>query len=100
MANWLVTKSNDSEFEFGEPSNASGNWVVPVCSGTETFEVGISIDDAFIGRDEAEWAITVEKKRKWKMFGQQNSQMRKELCDLIQNILRIEPQISEVRWSD
>ena len=100
LAHWLVTKSSGSEFEFGEPSDAGGVWVVPVTAGSEIFEIGFSMDDAFTGKDEAEWAITVEKKRKWKLFGQQNSQMRAELCDLIQNILRIEPQISEVRWSD
>lgn len=98
LANWLVGNARDSEFRFGQPEKTDRGWTIPVTADDESFVVGI--DDHSVGDKEAEWAITVEKSRKWKMFGQQDSAMRAELCDLIHNMLRSEPQISEVRWSD
>ncbi len=98
LAQWLVGKSQSSEFKFGQPEKSEAGWTIPVTAGDESFSVGI--DDHAVGDKEASWAVTVEKTRKWKMFGQQDSAMRAELCDLIHNMLRTEPQISEVRWSD
>lgn len=98
IAKLLVSRAIDDEFQFGEPVLSDAGWTIPVTSGNETFVVGI--DDSAIGNKEAEWAITVEKTRKWKIFGEQDSDKRARLCDLIQNILREEPHIGEVRWSD
>lgn len=97
LALWLVERSQGSVFAFGVPEQNDIGWTIPVTATGETFLLGI--DDSSLGDSEAEWAITVQKKQRWKIFGQANSAMRAELCDLIQNILREEPRIGEIRWS-
>lgn len=100
LAQWLIDKSMTSEFQFGEPFQEDWGWAVLAEANGEKFIVGFGIMDDSIGEDHADWIITVEKMRKWVVFGSKDSPLRARLCDLIQNVLRNEAQIREVRWED
>lgn len=100
LAGWLVDKAKGGEFAFGEPFQEDWGWAVPVEAGGEKFVVRFEITDESIGEDQADWLITVEKVRRWKMFGSKDSPLRGELCDLIHNVLRDAAHIREIRWID
>lgn len=100
LARWLVDVCREGEFKFGEPFQDDNGWFVPADARGEHFVVGVGIMDESIGASQADWLITVEKQRKWKFFGSNDSQLRTELCDLIQNVLRDKPHIREIRWTD
>jgi hypothetical protein len=100
LALWLAKEASGGEFVFGKPFPADWGWAVEATSGEEKFLVGCGIMNESIGDDQADWLITVEKIRKWKMFGSKDSPLRSELCDLIQNVLRDKPHIREIRWTD
>lgn len=100
LAHWLVEKSKGSEFVFGEPFQEDWGWAVFAEANSEKFVIGFGIMDESIGEVNADWTITVDKMRKWMLFGSNDSPLRARLCDLIQNILRNEPEIREVRWED
>ncbi len=100
LAKWLAKEATVGEFVFGEPYRAESGWEAEVLAGDERFIVECGIMNESIGDDQADWLITVEKPRKWKMFGHKDSPLRSELCDLIQNILRDKPHIREIRWTD
>jgi len=101
LALWLIEASRGGDFVFGEPFQGDWGWAVSAESGGEEFLLGFGIMNESIGEDQADWLITVEKKAvKWKMFGSKDSALRRELCDLIQNVLRDKPHIREIRWTD
>jgi hypothetical protein len=100
LANWVVERSRGGEFAFGEPFQDGKGWAIPVAAESEKFTVGLAIQDESIGDDQADWLITVERIRKWKLFGSGDSALRSRLCDLIQNVLRDGAHIREVRWDD
>ena len=100
VAEWLVEKTKGGEFTFGEPFQEDSGWAIPVEAGGEKFVVKIRIMEESIGEDQADWLISVEKVRKWKIFSSKDSPMRCELCDLIQNVLRDAAHIREIRWID
>ncbi len=100
LAAWLVEASRTSRFRLGSPFQTEEGWTVPAEAGGEQFEIGVGIMDASIGDAQANWLITIEKKRKWKIFSSKDSALRSELCDHIQNILRDKPHIREIRWTD
>ncbi|HVF46012.1 MAG TPA: hypothetical protein VNA17_00450 [Pyrinomonadaceae bacterium] len=100
LAEWLVEASRASAFKLGSPFQTEEGWTVPAQAGGESFEIGVGIMDESIGDAQANWLITVEKKRKWKVFSSRDSELRSELCDHIQNILRDKPHIREIRWTD
>ena len=99
LANWMSKKATGSEFAFGMPVQELHGWSETVAVDGEMFILGFGIVDGSVGVDYAEWHITIEKLRKWKMFGSKDSASRGRLCDLIHNILRDERQIREVQWS-
>ena len=98
LANWMSKKATGSEFAFGKPMQAERGWSETVSVDGENFVLGFGIVDESVGIDYAEWLITIEKLRKWKIFGPKDSALRGRLCDLIHNILRDERQIREVQW--
>ena len=100
LAHWLVEAAGGREFVFGEPFQDEWGWTIVAQSAGEKFTVGFGIMDESIGEDQADWLITVEKVRKWKLFGSKDSPLRTNLCDLIQNVLRDKPHIREIRWTD
>lgn len=100
LARWLVERAKGSEFAFGQPFQEDTGWTVPVDAEGEKFVVRFAIQDESIGDTQADWLITVEKVRRWKLFGSGDSAIRSRLCDLIQNILRDGAHIREVRWED
>lgn len=100
LATWLANDATGGKFDFGEPYQADWGWAIDVSAGKEKFLVGCGIMIESIGDEQADWLITVEKVRKWKMLGSRDSPMRVELCDLIQNILRAKAHIREIRWTD
>lgn len=100
LAKWLVEAASGGEFKFGEPFQDDWGWTVMAEAKDERFIVDCAIMDKSIGENQADWLITVEKMRKWKIFGSKDSPMRTELCDLIQNVLRDKPHIREIRWTD
>ena len=100
LAAWLVEASRQSGFKLGAPFQTEEGWTVPAEAGGEHFEIGVGIMDASIGDAQANWLITIEKTRKWKIFSSKDSALRSELCDHIQNILRDKPHIREIRWTD
>ena len=99
LAQWFVGAASGGEFTFSEPFQEDWGWVVFAETKDEKFVVGFGIMDESVGEDQADWLITVEKERKW-MFGSKDSPLRSDLCDLIQNVLRDEPHIREIRWTD
>lgn len=100
LAKWMSGKAKGGEFSFGSPTPALHGWSETVNGNGEKFVLGFDIVDSYIGLDYAEWQITIDKPRKWKMFGSKDSPSRDRLCDLIHNILRDERKIREVQWSD
>jgi hypothetical protein len=100
LATWLAKEGAGGKFEFGEPFHADWGWAIEVTAGKEKFLVGCGIMIESIGDQQADWLITVEKERKWKVLSPKDSPMRTELCDLIQNILRAKAHIREIRWTD
>ena len=100
VARWLVEKTKGGEFTFGEPFQEDSGWAAPAEVDGEEFVVRFRIMEESIGEDQADWLITVEKERKWKMFSSKDSPMRGELCDLIHNVLRDAAHIREIRWID
>lgn len=100
LAKWLAEAAAGGEFVFGLPGQADWGWVIETKAGDEKFLVGCGIMNESIGDEQADWLITIEKVRKWKIFGSEDSPMRGELCDLIQNVLREKPNIREIRWTD
>ena len=100
LAQWLVEAASGGEFTFSKPFQEDWGWAAFAQSKGEKFIVGFGIMDASIGESQADWLITVEKERRWKIFGSKDSHMRTELCDLIQNVLRDKPHIREIRWTD
>ena len=100
LAKWMSGKAKGGEFYFGKPTQALHGWSETVNVDGENFVLGFGIVDSYIGEDYAEWQITIDKPRKWKMFGSKDSPSRGRLCDLIHNILRDERQIREVQWSE
>jgi hypothetical protein len=99
LARWLVEISSGGDFKFGEPFQEAEGWFVPVSAGGESFIIGVGVMDASIGDEQADWLLTIEKKRKWGM-GSKDSTLRSELCDHIQNVLRDKAHIREIRWTD
>jgi hypothetical protein len=99
LARWLVEVSSGGEFKFGEPFQEVDGWFVPVSADGESFVIGVGLMDASIGDEQADWLLTIEKKRKWRM-GSKDSALRSELCDHIQNVLRDKAHIREIRWTD
>jgi hypothetical protein len=100
LARWFVEAASGGEFTFGVPTQEDWGWTVSADAKGEKFVVGFGIMDASIGDAQADWLITVEKLRKWTVFGSKDSVMRSELCDLIQNVLRDKPHIREIRWTN
>ncbi len=100
LATWFVEAARGGEFIFSDPFQEDWGWAVFAETADEKFVVGFGIMDESIGEDQADWLITVEKERRWKIFGSADSHMRTELCDLIQNVLRDKPHIREIRWTD
>ena len=100
LAKWMSGKANGGEFRFGKPVPALHGWSETVAVDGENFVLGFGIAREYIGLDYAEWTISIDKPRKWKMFGSKDSPSRGRLCDLIHNILRDERQIREVQWSE
>ena len=100
LAKWAVNASRDSGFKLGSPFQTEAGWSVPAQAGGESFEIGGGIMDASVGDAQANWLITVEKKRKWKVFSPRDSALRSELCDHIQDIFRDKAHISEIRCTD
>lgn len=98
LALWMSKKATGSEFAFGQPMQEEHGWSETVAVDDENFILGFGIVPESIGTDYAEWMITIEKMRKWKMFGSKDSASRGRLCDLVHNILRDERQIREVQW--
>lgn len=99
LARWFVEASSGGEFTFGTPTREDWGWTVPAEAKGEKFTIGFGIMKESVGDGQADWLITVEKTRSW-MFGSKDSDMRGELCDLIQNVLRDKPHIREIRWTD
>ena len=100
LAVWMSTKARGGEFEFGKPIHAKHGWSETVAANGENFILGFDIVDGSVGRDYAEWVITIDKPRKWKMFGSKNSPLRGRLCDLVHNILRGDRHIREIQWGE
>ena len=100
LARWFVEAASGGEFRFGEPFQEDWGWAVFAEANGEKFVVGFGIMDESIGDEQADWLITIEKLRRWKVFGSKDSPMRAELCDLIQNVLRDKPHIREIRWTN
>jgi hypothetical protein len=100
LADWLVSKAEHDEFDFATPIQDAHGWSVLVGGGGEKFKLGFEIIQSSVGDDHAEWRITIDKLRKWKMLGSSNSQTRGRLCDLIHNVLREEGEIREVQWTE
>jgi len=100
LAKWMSGKAKGGEFDFGRPTRAEHGWSETVNVNGESFILGFGIVDSYIGLDYAEWLITIDKPRKWFLFGSKDSPSRDRLCDLIHNILRDERQIREVQWSE
>ena len=99
LSEWLVDACGGHAFTFFNPIKDDWGWTVFAEAGGEKFVVGCAIMDKSIGDEQADWLITVEKERKW-MFGSKDSPLRSDLCDLIQNVLRDNPHIREIRWTD
>ena len=100
LAKWMSVKAKGGEFSFGNPMLTPHGWSETVKGNGENFVLGFDIVDSYIGIDYAEWQITIDKPRKWKLFGSKDSPSRDRLCDLIHNILRDERKIREVQWSE
>jgi hypothetical protein len=100
LAQWFVGAASGGKFTFSEPFQEDWGWAILADAKGEKFVVGFGIMDESIGEAQADWLITVEKSRRWKMFGSKDSTMRSELCDLIQNVLRDKAHIREIRWTD
>ena len=100
LAKWMSNKAKGGEFDFGKPVQEPHGWSETVAADGENFVLGFGIVDEYIGLDYAEWRITIDKPRKWFMFGSKDSPSRGRLCDLIHNILRDEREIREVQWGD
>jgi hypothetical protein len=98
LARWLFVKTKGDEFAFGEPFQQNGGWAEQITAEGENFKLGFALMPDSVGADHAEWLITIEKERKWKIFGSKDSELRGRLCDLIHNVLRDEGQIREVHW--
>jgi hypothetical protein len=99
LARWFVGAAGGGAFSFGEPFQEEWGWAVLAESGGEKFAVKFEIMDTSIGDNQADWLITVEKLRKWKYFSSKDSNLRGELCDLVQNVLRDRAHIREIRWT-
>ncbi len=99
LALWIARKSDGGEFVFGKPIRSANGWSQSVTAGKEKFVVGFGIGNASVGKEYAEWMITIDKSRTWGPFGSKDSPSRSRLCDLIHNILRDERGIREVQWS-
>jgi hypothetical protein len=100
LAEWLIDACGGHEFSFGEPFQDDWGWTVLAEASGEKFVVACAIMDKSIGAEQADWLITIDKERRWKMFGSKDSPLRSNLCDLIQNVLRDKPHIREIRWTD
>ncbi len=100
LAKWLIDACSGHEYTFGEPFQDDWGWSVLAEANGENFVIGFAIMDKSIGDDQADWLITVEKERRWKMFGSKDSPLRSNLCDLIQNVLRDKPHVREIRWTN
>jgi len=99
LAKWIVKKAEGSEFRFEKPVPAEHGWTEAVAADGERFMLGFDIAESSVGTDYAEWLITIDKPRKWIIFGSKDSPSRGRLCDLIHNILREERQVREVQWN-
>ena len=100
LAKWFVDAASGGAFSFGKPFQQDWGWAVLAEAKGEKFIVGFGIMNESIGEDQADWLITVEKFRRWRFFGSKDSDLRSELCDLVQNVLRDKPHIREIRWTD
>lgn len=100
LAHWFVEAASGGAFSFSEPFQEDWGWAVLAQANDEKFVVGFGIMDESIGDDQADWLITIEKPRRWIFFAPKDSQLRGELCDLVQNVLRDKAHIREIRWTD
>ena len=97
LASWIAAKSQDSEFEFGPAVRTPTGWAEPVTAGGETFTLGFGLVDGSVGREYAEWMITIDTPNSWRS-GKSGSPSRARLCDHVHNVLRQERGIREVQW--
>jgi hypothetical protein len=96
LANWLIHKLNENHFSLSKPYQEDWGWEFEAKKDNEIFFIQIGIMDESIGKEDAEWQISIEKAKSWFSFGKQNSLNFENLCREIAEILRREPQISEV----
>jgi len=96
LANWLLGKLSESQFSFSEPYQEDWGWEIEAEKDSETFFVQIGIVDESIGENDAEWLISVEKVKSWFSFGKRSNLNFEILCQKIEEVLRKEPQISEI----
>ena len=100
LAQWMSKKAVGGEFEFGKPFQSTRGWSDRVTVDGEHFLLGFGLGAKSLDADYAEWIITIEKPKRFGVFGSKDSASRGRLCDLIHNVLRDERGVREVQWSE
>jgi len=100
LAKWLIDKLRTDEFSLGESSQEDWGWEIEAEKDGEVFFVQLGIMDESIGEENAEWLISIEKPKSWFSFRKQDSSNFEQLCRKIEEVLRAEPAINEISWTE
>jgi len=93
---WVVERSQDSTFKFGEPFQEDWGWATLARKNGETFLVGIGIMDDTIGVVPARWLLMIDKTRRFLVFGSKRSPNLDLLADEVQEKLTKESSITQI----
>jgi hypothetical protein len=104
LAAWLRIKLIERNVETREPYQEDWGWELPTTQGGNSYYLCMSgnSDESSTNKDEGEWGIIVEKKRSigQRLRGLGKIAAEDEMVRTIEEILRAEPSIREVRWEE
>lgn len=96
---WMIANFSDNDFILDEPFQEDWGWATLARRGNETFVIGAGIMDESIANVPAEWMITIEKMRRFMIFGSKKSPNLVLLTDSVEKVLRTEDRITDIRRS-
>jgi hypothetical protein len=94
---WLVERFENSTFKLEEPFQEDWGWATLARKDGETFSIGIGIMDESIGEVPARWLITVDKMRRYIVFGSKRSSNLDLLVDELEGHIRNDSKITDVQ---
>ena len=96
LIEWLIKHFDDPSFTLEKPFQEDWGWGTLARIQSETFSIGVGIMDDSIGEVHARWLLTVEKMRRFIIFGSKRSAQLDRLADEMEKIIINTEKITDV----